>query len=230
MKDLLREVKQEWLEAETRRKDDEARLVQVVLVEPAIPPIQVEIAALAGKQVTVPGLPPIPLDILELEGRVEGLEEAIRQMRADTHPCLEPAKAAVRQTQEQWQALARDLEATAPALPEGTRHRLHSAAVKKPPVSPSQLCAIAPNLTSSVLLPYVQSLRNLDRATVAQDAVHQGYESARQNEIKRLETELVGAQASLETRKEEDLDAVLKVFFDPDERSAGFPAGGLECV
>lgn len=196
---------------------------QVVVQEAGIAPLQVEVATFATEQVAAPGLPPIPGDILELEGRVQGLEQALQQLQAGTHPSLRPAQAAVRQMEEQWQALVQDLDATAPALPKKIQQRLLEEAVKAPPVPLSQLCALVPDLPTATLLPYVQRLRNVDRARVVLENTRIDYEAAQQRELARLQADSAAAQETLKARKTEDLTAVLNVFFDQLGETPDFP-------
>lgn len=216
----------------------------VVVCEASIEPLRVAVESVALEQVQGPDLPPIAGDLLEVEGRLAALQQTVEQLENGTHPGLAPAQQAVREMEDQWETLSKDLEANTPFTPPQSRRRvwievprlggslvpsprlskaeseaeswqrLQAEAVKTPLASVSQLCALAPGIPTAVLLPYVQRLRNADRARAALARARADSEAVRQREVDRLREEAAALRPAFLSRKEEDLAMVLDRFFE----------------
>jgi formylglycine-generating enzyme required for sulfatase activity/serine/threonine protein kinase len=200
--------------------DDPSR---VQVKEYALSAIDLVIEAEPAIAVETPGLPPVPEDILDLEGRLGGLDRALDQLEHDTHPALRSARQAVDDSERQARNLEADLQANSPPLEPGQREALARAVARDPrgPVTP--LLDLAPQASTRVLLPLIHRLRNAERARLAQESARNQYAELRRKEVDSLRREREEVLARLVSRQSEDLQLVLRAFFEKVGRFDEFP-------
>ena len=196
---------------------------QVVVKEVRVPSFRVEVEQVRKPQVVLPGLPPIPDDILTLEGKLEGLTRAVEGLEKGTHPSLRPAQQAVAEAEQQFERLQQDLDEHIPDLPEPVQKQLAEQLARNPKGSISQLCALAPGVSTRMLLPYLQRLRNVGDARRAADSARRQYDEMRSGQIADLNQRCRVAREEWVRRQERALDAILDEFFGRAGATDEFP-------
>ena len=192
-----------------RRVEDPA---QVQVKEVAIQPLTVEVERVAKEQVELEGLPPIPGDILELEGLLDGLQQAIRDLENGSHPALKPAQAALDEAEAQWRELSQDLEEDRTVVPAEAKARLIAAVAENPTGDARPLLKLARESGAKVAPSYVHRLRNVERARRIKESAARQFAQARQNELEKLRIRLAEAEARLGERQDQDFDQLLADF------------------
>lgn len=203
---------------------DLAEPSRVKIKEPVIAPFTVQVERVAQPQVRIAGIPDIPADILELEGIVQGLEQAIRQLQEATHPSLRPAQEAVAQAQEQYATLRRDLEENTPELPAALQGEIAAAVANDPRGSVAALLERLPaSLSFDDQMDYLARLRNVEEARRISAATEQAYETERTRQCGQLQTQLDESGTELAQKQLRDWMAITQLFFQRRGRIDGFP-------
>ena len=173
---------------------------------------------------TLPGFPPIPDEILELEGKLESLENAIEQLKADTHPALREHQAALQQLDSQLARHQEELEANTPAeLSQEVRSTLQSMIDEDPLCDALSLADAAKQAPIKVVFPYIERLRNSVESRHSVDDARKQYSAARQTETTRLDSEILECRSRLDKAKAADLDLLMRTFFKQFTHGKNFP-------
>jgi len=196
---------------------------EVVVKEVDVPSLHVEVQQVQKPQVALPGLPPVPPEILDLEGRLEGLNLAIQGLEDGSHASLRPGQQAVREAERQFEQIEQDLEEHCPELSDAVKQRLTQEVARDPRGSITPLCRLAPEVSTRLLLPYLQRLRNREHARRALESARQQFERMRSQQLRDLEHQRVAVADELMRRQEQALDATLEGFFQRVGATGEFP-------
>lgn len=196
---------------------------EVEVKDVRVEPLEVEVQPCVQPSPPIKGLPPLPAEMREMAGVLEGLRRAITRLRDGTHPSLKKAQAAVRQAQEQHQQLRRDLEEHGRSLPSHVRRRLLDEATRNPACSVSQLAALAPQLSTDLVLRWLCAFRNSQNANRVADQAQAAYEQARQAKIAELQEQANDIERDLLPRLEQDFTRIALALFEKTDVSSGFP-------
>lgn len=158
-------------------------------------------------------LPPVPDDVLEAEARIDSLQKELAACRAETHPNLADARAALARAGDAVRRLEADLHEAEQQLP-GTTARTLAEAFRDDPDAPGAALRLAvPGVATPVVLPVIDLHKRLWGARHQRGRAKEAYQSALEAERDRLRGELRAAHEALERRQREDFAAVVRDWF-----------------
>jgi len=133
-------------------------------------PLVLPVEAIPAPQVPPSDLPPLPKDMLALEGRLNGLRQAIEQIEQGRHPDLRPV----------WKALEDSKTPAGQPLIDALKQEIEQS----PSCRDSELCALNTNVNQSAVLVVINAFKRLvelrkERAEVEQQLAKQQEEDFR---------------------------------------------------
>ncbi len=121
------------------------------------------------------------------------------------------------------QGVSKSLNEKRVGIPGTLSSKLAKRIKADPSCSASVLCDLAPNVNADILLPYIQRLKNHEKAQRVAIKARTNFDQAKETKIAELSARLKDLELKLKERKTEDLEMLLKIFQQEHAGAREFP-------